>query len=309
MIRTKSHTGYTVLLLLSMVFVSLFAFSNSAYATDLGGIGGSDSSQQQSSSDWKPIEAPSTSPSSPTSPSTPAQGDPSVVDDIMKNKDNSGDILKGVYTDTDKLSEGFSVGQEIFRGVSWLTGWIVAALVGLLAFSNAAGLFYVAVPIGFVRKILSGGLYGNTNQNSVSGGMMGGMGMMGRPGGMMGGRMGNHMGGGPGVNSQPTGNSMIRNFCVVPASAINAVNMAEAGQGGGRSGGSMGTMTPMGQQGQSAQQINPVVYYLKEQAIALIFVGVALVILVFSSVLLDAGINFGQMFVTIADWFMQKIGW
>lgn len=305
----------------SLVMLALSLFMVTGPAAALGGLDDNDSTpsptqSHQPGEPWQPsqqqpapVPAPSPAPAPGTNPGNVIED---YIDDVQnQNPHDEGDILEGGYVDTEQLQQGYGVGRQIFRGIGWLTGWLVAFLVAMLGLVNLLGLIYVAIPISVLRSLLSGGLHGNTNQNSMaSGARMGGMGMggmgMARPGiGMGMGGMG--MGGMP-SNTQPSGNSIRRMTGVVPSTAINAVNLAESGQGGGQGGGRMGTMTPMGQQGQSAEQVNPVTYYLRQQSKELIFVGVALVVLVLSSALFDAGLNIGEVGLSIVDSILDTIG-
>lgn len=159
------------------------------------------------------------------------------------------------------------------------------------------GLFYVAVSVGFIRTILSGGMYGNgTGSQSGANSMGMGMGMSGNPNG--------------GAKAQ---GGWLKGIRVIPAAAIQAVEMAESGERGGPSGNQMGAMMPGSfggapqQVGGSAKPITPIRYYLQKQALKLVALGVAIILLVLSSVLVDTGIAFGNGLSQVLYWLLSQI--
>lgn len=203
-----------------------------------------------------------------------------------------GNFVKESRLDENAMKEGFVAAHPIVGIVSKLVGWIVSLLVGTLTLFNLLGLFYVVVPLGFLRNIMSGGLSNSTGGASAP--MMGGMGRV----GMM------------GASSAPAGGGIISKLRMVPTSAIQAVALAEQGERGGASMGRPGMMgmgaSPMGvgaqQMGGSAKPVRPIPYYLRAQAIDLVLIGVALVILVFSSVLFDTGLKLGNGLAQLIEW-------
>ena len=243
----------------------------------------------------------------PTQPQQPAQGNngPSKpqldvtkpgTDPLIKT-DHSKDKGKWLpqWSDDESLKKGAESAHPAAALFSFITGWLLSLLIAVYALINMLGLFYVAVSIGFIRTILSGGMYGN-GTGSQSGANSMGMGMGGNPNG--------------GAKAQ---GGWLKGMRLVPATAIQAVEMAESGERGGPSGNQMGTMMPGGfggapqQVGGSAKPITPIRYYLQKQALELVFLGVAIVILVLSPVLFDTGIAFGNGISQILYWVTSQI--
>ena len=243
----------------------------------------------------------------PTQPQQPAQGNngPSKpqldvtkpgTDPLIKT-DHSKDKGKWLpqWSDDESLKKGAESAHPAAALFSFITGWLLSLLIAVYALINMLGLFYVAVSIGFIRTILSGGMYGN-GTGSQSGANSMGMGMGGNPNG--------------GAKAQ---GGWLKGMRLVPATAIQAVEMAESGERGGPSGNQMGTMMPGGfggapqQVGGSAKPITPIRYYLQKQALELVFLGVAIVILVLSPVLFDTGIAFGNGLSQILYWLTSQI--
>lgn len=235
-------------------------------------------------------------------------------DDPIIQRDESkdlGEYLKGGTIDDEAAQRGFAAAHPIANVASTIAGWIVAILVGTLALFNALGLFYVAVPIGFLRKIMSGGAYGTSGSPNGMGAGMGMGGPMGGFGGMRGGMgmgMGAPMGGMGASATTSSGGSSLANFRIVPDSAIKAVQLAESGATGGAAmtmPGSMGV--PGMQQGGSAQPVRPIPYYLKAQLIDMVLIGFAVVTLVLSSVFFDTGIDLANAFTSIFKWALSYV--
>ena len=223
-----------------------------------------------------------------TSQTTPDNGsgnlDPGNAIQKGLNRDRAHDLgqeLKGNHINPEDYQRGYAAAQPLLKWTSWLIGWGLAILVGTVAFFNLAGLIYVAVPVGFVRNILSGGMY-STSGGSPMQGSMPGMGMGGY--GMRGGA------------TQQESAGALRHFRIVPSSAIQAVAMADSGTGTGRNAGGYGMQAQ-----QSQAPIRPIPYYLKAQAIDIFLLGVAIIILVLSSIIFDTGLNFGNLTVSILE--------
>lgn len=217
------------------------------------------------------------------------------------NRDRAHDLgqeLKGNHINPEDYQRGYVAAQPLLKWTSWLIGWGLAILVGTVAFFNLAGLIYVAVPVGFVRNILSGGMYSTSGGSPMQGSMPGmGMGGYGGAGGY--GMRGGMMGGMAGGATQQESAGALRHFRIVPSSAIQAVAMADSGTGTGRNAGGMGGYGMQAQQSQAP--IRPIPYYLKAQAIDIFLLGVAIIILVLSSIIFDTGLNFGNLTVSILE--------
>ncbi|MBF1664265.1 MAG: hypothetical protein HXO64_06920 [Rothia mucilaginosa] len=232
-------------------------------------------------------------PSKPQLDVTTPGTDPLIKTDHSKDK---GKWLPK-WSDDESLKRGAESAHPAAALFSFITGWLLSLLIAVYALINMLGLFYVSVSIGFIRTILSGGMYGNgTGSQSGANSMGMGMGMGGNPNG--------------GAKAQ---GGWLKGMRLVPATAIQAVEMAESGERGGPSGNQMGTMMPGGfggapqQVGGSAKPITPIRYYLQKQALELVFLGVAIVILVLSPVLFDTGIAFGNGISQIIYWLTSQI--
>ena len=254
----------------------------------------------------QPTQAPSTGQQG--TQQTPAQGtsgpskpqidvtnpgnDPLVKTDHSKDK---GGWLSGGWTDDESVKQGAESARPLLGFLSFAIGWLLSIMIALVTVSNMLGLFYVAVSIGFIRTILSGGMYGN-GTGSQSGMNSMGMGMGGNPNG--------------GAKAQ---GGWLKGIRVIPAAAIQAVEMAESGERGGPSGNQMGAMMPGSfggapqQVGGSAKPITPIRYYLQKQALELVALGVAIILLVLSSVLVDTGIAFGNGLSQVLYWLLSQI--
>lgn len=223
--------------------------------------------------------------------STPGN-DPLVKTDHSKDK---GGWLSGGWTDDESVKQGAESARPLLGFLSFAIGWLLSIMIALVTVSNMLGLFYVAVSIGFIRTILSGGMYGN-GTGSQSGANSMGMGMGGNPNG--------------GAKAQ---GGWLKGIRVIPAAAIQAVEMAESGERGGPSGNQMGAMMPGSfggapqQVGGSAKPITPIRYYLQKQALELVALGVAIILLVLSSVLVDTGIAFGNGLSQVLYWILSQI--
>lgn len=235
----------------------------------------------------------SNTPSKPQLDVTTPGTDPLIKTDHSKDK---GKWLPK-WSDDESLKRGAESAHPAAALFSFITGWLLSLLIAVYALINMLGLFYVSVSIGFIRTILSGGMYGNgTGSQSGANSMGMGMGMGGNPNG--------------GAKAQ---GGWLKGMRLVPATAIQAVEMAESGERGGPSGNQMGTMMPGGfggapqQVGGSAKPITPIRYYLQKQALELVFLGVAIVILVLSPVLFDTGIAFGNGISQIIYWLTSQI--
>ena len=237
----------------------------------------------------------SNTPSKPQLDVTTPGTDPLIKTDHSKDK---GKWLPK-WSDDESLKRGAESAHPAAAIFSFITGWLLSLLIAVYALINMLGLFYVSVSIGFIRTILSGGMYGN-GTGSQSGANSMGMGM------------GMGMGGNPNGGAKAQG-GWLKGMRLVPATAIQAVEMAESGERGGPSGNQMGTMMPGGfggapqQVGGSAKPITPIRYYLQKQALELVFLGVAIVILVLSPVLFDTGISFGNGISQIIYWLTSQI--
>lgn len=218
--------------------------------------------------------------------------DPLVKTDHSKDK---GGWLSGGWTDDESVKQGAESARPLLGFLSFAIGWLLSIMIALVTVSNMLGLFYVAVSIGFIRTILSGGMYGN-GTGSQSGMNSMGMGMGGNPNG--------------GAKAQ---GGWLKGIRVIPAAAIQAVEMAESGERGGPSGNQMGAMMPGSfggapqQVGGSAKPITPIRYYLQKQALELVALGVAIILLVLSSVLVDTGIAFGNGLSQVLYWILSQI--
>lgn len=231
-------------------------------------------------------------PSKPQLDVTTPGTDPLIKTDHSKDK---GKWLPK-WSDDESLKRGAESAHPAAALFSFSVGWLLSLLIAVYALINMLGLFYVSVSIGFIRTILSGGMYGNgTGSQSGANSMGMGMGMGGNPNG--------------GAKAQ---GGWLKGMRLVPATAIQAVEMAESGERGGPSGNQMGTMMPGGfggapqQVGGSAKPITPIRYYLQKQALELVFLGVAIVILVLSPVLFDTGIAFGNGISQIIYWLTSQ---
>ena len=234
--------------------------------------------------------------------------EPAVKTDPNKNY---GEFLKGGTLDQEGLNKGYQAAQPWVKFISIAVGWIIALTFIFVFLTRALGLFYVTVPIGFIRNILSGGLYGNATGMHSPGQQMGGM---------MSGRMGG--GGMMGMSQPPAGSAaqggVLRHLRIVPASAIQAVELAESGGTGGASGMRPGMMQsggafgagmgmPAQQVGGSAKMVSPIRYYLMKELWELVFLGFAVVVLILSPVLPDSGIALGNGFVQFIYWVLSYI--
>lgn len=232
--------------------------------------------------------------------------DPAVKTDPNKNY---GKFLEGGTLDQEGLNTGYQAAQTWVKIVSIAVGWILALTFIFILLTNALGLFYVAVPIGFLRNLLSGGLYGNATGMHSPGQQMGGMMSMGRMGGM-------------GMSQPPAGSAaqggVLRHLRVVPAAAIQAVELAESGGTGGatgmrpgmmQSGGAFGAGMgmPTQQVGGSAKMVSPIGYFLRKQLWEMVYLGFAVVVLILSPVLPDSGIALGNGFVQVVYWLLSYI--
>lgn len=247
---------------------------------------------QQTPNQQQPTQG-SNGPSKPQLDVTTPGTDPLIKTDHSKDK---GKWLPK-WSDDESLKRGAESAHPAAALFSFITGWLLSLLIAVYALINMLGLFYVSVSIGFIRTILSGGMYGNgTGSQSGANSMGMGMGMGGNPNG--------------GAKAQ---GGWLKGMRLVPATAIQAVEMAESGERGGPSGNQMGTMMPGGfggapqQVGGSAKPITPIRYYLQKQALELVFLGVAIVILVLSPVLFDTGIAFGNGISQIIYWLTSQI--
>lgn len=211
-------------------------------------------------------------------------GDPLIKRDKSQDK---GNFLKDHHLNEDAMMKGYQGAAPLVALTSKIVGYLIGLLVVSLALFNALGLFYVAVPIGFLRTLMSGGQYGNTQAGS--GGMS--MGMMGRMSG-------------PGQMAQGSG---MKNWRMVPASAIQAVDLAESASPGGAAGMMPGMAFGGQAQGASAEPVRPVPYYLKAQAVDMVLIGVAVVLLVLSSVLFNTGIDLGNAAASAIQWMVEKV--
>lgn len=231
-------------------------------------------------------------PSKPQIDVTNPGNDPLVKTDHSKDK---GGWLSGGWTDDESVKQGAESARPLLGFLSFAIGWLLSIMIALVTVSNMLGLFYVAVSIGFIRTILSGGMYGN-GTGSQSGMNSMGMGMGGNPNG--------------GAKAQ---GGWLKGIRVIPAAAIQAVEMAESGERGGPSGNQMGAMMPGSfggapqQVGGSAKPITPIRYYLQKQALELVALGVAIILLVLSSVLVDTGIAFGNGLSQVLYWLLSQI--
>lgn len=284
---------------------------NAALATPMQGIVATyDSDANTGTPTPQPTQAPSTGqqgtqqtpnqsptqgtsgPSKPQIDVTNPGNDPLVKTDHSKDK---GGWLSGGWTDDDSVKQGAESARPFLGFLSFAIGWLLSIMIALVTISNMLGLFYVAVSIGFIRTILSGGMYGN-GTGSQSGMNSMGMGMGGNPNG--------------GAKAQ---GGWLKGIRVIPAAAIQAVEMAESGERGGPSGNQMGAMMPGSfggapqQVGGSAKPITPIRYYLQKQALELVALGVAIILLVLSSVLVDTGIAFGNGLSQVLYWILSQI--
>ena len=242
-----------------------------------------------------PNQSPTQGTSGPSKPQidvTNPGNDPLVKTDHSKDK---GGWLSGGWTDDESVKQGAESARPLLGFLSFAIGWLLSIMIALVTVSNMLGLFYVAVSIGFIRTILSGGMYGN-DTGSQSGMNSMGMGMGGNPNG--------------GAKAQ---GGWLKGIRVIPAAAIQAVEMAESGERGGPSGNQMGAMMPGSfggapqQVGGSAKPITPIRYYLQKQALELVALGVAIILLVLSSVLVDTGIAFGNGLSQVLYWLLSQI--
>ena len=242
-----------------------------------------------------PNQSPTQGTSGPSKPQidvTNPGNDPLVKTDHSKDK---GGWLSGGWTDDESVKQGAESARPLLGFLSFAIGWLLSIMIALVTVSNMLGLFYVAVSIGFIRTILSGGMYGN-GTGSQSGMNSMGMGMGGNPNG--------------GAKAQ---GGWLKGIRVIPAAAIQAVEMAESGERGGPSGNQMGAMMPGSfggapqQVGGSAKPITPIRYYLQKQALELVALGVAIILLVLSSVLVDTGIAFGNGLSQVLYWLLSQI--
>lgn len=242
-----------------------------------------------------PNQSPTQGTSGPSKPQidvTNPGNDPLVKTDHSKDK---GGWLSGGWSDDESVKQGAESARPLLGFLSFAIGWLLSIMIALVTVSNMLGLFYVAVSIGFIRTILSGGMYGNGTGSQSSMNSMG-MGMGGNPNG--------------GAKAQ---GGWLKGIRVIPAAAIQAVEMAESGERGGPSGNQMGAMMPGSfggapqQVGGSAKPITPIRYYLQKQALELVALGVAIILLVLSSVLVDTGIAFGNGLSQVLYWLLSQI--
>lgn len=247
---------------------------------------------QQTNQQPQPSQG-SNSPSKPQLDVTTPGTDPLIKTDHSKDK---GTWLPK-WSDDESLKQGAENAHPAAAIFSFITGWLLSLLIAIYALINMLGLFYVSVSIGFIRTILSGGMYGNgTGSQSGANSMGMGMGMGGNPNG--------------GAKAQ---GGWLKAMRVVPATAIQAVEMAESGERGGPSGNQMGTMMPGGfggapqQVGGSAKPITPIRYYLQKQAWEIVCLGIAIIVLVLSPVLFDTGIAFGNGISQVLYWVLSQI--
>lgn len=248
---------------------------------------------QQTPNQPQPTQG-SNGPSKPQIDVTTPGNDPLVKTDHSKDK---GGWLSGGWTDDESVKQGAESARPLLGFLSFAIGWLLSIMIALVTVSNMLGLFYVAVSVGFIRTILSGGMYGNgTGSQSGANSMGMGMGMSGNPNG--------------GAKAQ---GGWLKGIRVIPAAAIQAVEMAESGERGGPSGNQMGAMMPGSfggapqQVGGSAKPITPIRYYLQKQALELVALGVAIILLVLSSVLVDTGIAFGNGLSQVLYWLLSQI--
>lgn len=232
-------------------------------------------------------------PSKPQIDVTNPGNDPLVKTDHSKDK---GTWLPK-WSDDESLKRGAESAHPAAALFSFIIGWLLTLMISFFTLTNMLGLFYVSVSVGFIRTILSGGMYGNgTGSQSGANSMGMGMGMGGNPNG--------------GAKAQ---GGWLKSMRVVPAAAIQAVEMAESGERGGPSGNQMGTMMPGSfggapqQVGGSAKPITPIRYYLQKQAWEIVCLGIAIIVLVLSPVLFDTGIAFGNGLSQILYWLMSQI--
>lgn len=249
--------------------------------------------QQPPSQPQQPTQG-NNGPSKPQIDVTNPGTDPLVKTDHSKDK---GGWLSGGWTDDESVKQGTESARPFLGFLSFAIGWLLSIMIALVTVSNMLGLFYVAVSIGFIRTILSGGMYGNgTGSQSGANSMGMGRGMSGNPNG--------------GAKAQ---GGWLKGIRVIPAAAIQAVEMAESGERGGPSGNQMGAMMPGSfggapqQVGGSAKPITPIRYYLQKQALELVALGVAIILLVLSSVLVDTGIAFGNGLSQVLYWILSQI--
>lgn len=247
---------------------------------------------QQTPSQPQPVQG-SNTPSKPQLDVTTPGTDPLIKTDHSKDK---GTWLPK-WSDDESLKRGAESAHPAAALFSFIIGWLLTLMISFFTLTNMLGLFYVSVSVGFIRTILSGGMYGNgTGSQSGANSMGMGMGMGGNPNG--------------GAKAQ---GGWLKSMRVVPAAAIQAVEMAESGERGGPSGNQMGTMMPGSfggapqQVGGSAKPITPIRYYLQKQAWEIVCLGIAIIVLVLSPVLFDTGIAFGNGLSQILYWLMSQI--
>lgn len=244
-----------------------------------------------------PIPAPPTPPSGNTNqpPHFDLRDQPDQPPIIERdtNKD-VGTQLRNGWLSPDDLHRGMSASRVLTVGLSTIVGWLITILVAYRAFDVTIGLFYIGVPIGFIRNVISGGRY----SNGVTGTMTN-----------------------PHSSRQAEGadGGFLRHFNIIPSAAFVAVQMAEGGAvassthapAANISGGAMGTMgrRPMGPTSPASpvsspapSDFNPWVYYFRQQAVGTFFLAIAIVALVLSPVFFDSGLIFGNTFVQLIYW-------
>ena len=232
-------------------------------------------------------------PSKPQLDVTTPGSDPLIKTDHSKDKGKW--LLK--WNDDESLKRGAESAHPAAALFSFIIGWLLTLMISFFTLTNMLGLFYVSVSVGFIRTILSGGMYGN-GTGSQSGANSMGMGM----------GMGGNLNGGAKAQG-----GWLKSMRVVPAAAIQAVEMAESGERGGPSGNQMGTMMPGSfggapqQVGGSAKPITPIRYYLQKQAWEIVCLGIAIIVLILSPVLFDTGIAFGNGISQILYWLTSQI--
>lgn len=247
---------------------------------------------QQTPNQQQPTQG-SNGPSKPQLDVTTPGTDPLIKTDHSKDK---GKLLPK-WSDDESLKRGAESAHPAAALFSFIIGWLLTLMISFFTLTNMLGLFYVSVSVGFIRTILSGGMYGNgTGSQSGANSMGMGMGMGGNPNG--------------GAKAQ---GGWLKSMRVVPAAAIQAVEMAESGERGGPSGNQMGTMMPGSfggapqQVGGSAKPITPIRYYLQKQAWEIVCLGIAIIVLILSPVLFDTGIAFGNGISQIIYWLTSQI--
>lgn len=265
-------------------------------------------------------------PVNPTNPPTPPQETPSHENnsilpqlditerdhDPLVNLDDSenvGEFLKNQNLDQEQLNHGFEAARPLVAWTSWVVGWVLAIIVGTIALFNILGLAYIAIPIGFVRYLLSGGA-----SNNPGGSANGGQGSMGSGFGAGGySAHSSHGIGAPSSAMQGHSSGSVSFFRVAPSAAIQAVALAETGSlPGGQHNTNMnfnpgGANMNINAGAGAAKPVNPYTFFLKQQVVSIIALGISIVVLVLSSVLFDTGISLGNAFVQILQWLLSYL--